>query len=188
MRVTPRAIDKQKLLLVEGRDALIVIGQLVIDLAIDIQVMDFGGVTDLSEFIQSLVLVPGFVNLTTIALVRDADGSATSARQSVQHHLNQIGSSGRRTSAFILPNDVDVGMLETLCLSTVADDATMSCVKSFAACLEKQGIVLNEKGLVQAFLSTREKPGLKIGEAYRARFWPLNRAPLNALENFLRSL
>ena len=74
----------------------------------------------------------------------------------------------------------------------VADDPAMHCVDEYFRCLEDQGIDLKEtaipKARLHAFLASRERPGLRLGEAADKNDIPLDSPVFEPLVNFLRQL
>lgn len=82
-------------------------------------------------------------------------------------------------------------MLETLCLQAVADQPAVDCVKEYFECLERRDVDLSgnrTKAEVQAFLASRTKPGLLLGEAAHAGCWQLDSPVYDPLKQFLRNL
>lgn len=81
-------IKKAKLLLVEGIDALhFFIAALDYYEIEDIQVLDFGGITQLERYITLLKLVDNYDIVETIVVVRDAETNVTAAIDSVKNTL-----------------------------------------------------------------------------------------------------
>lgn len=69
-----RKIDKQKLLIVEGRDEEEVFGALLENLMIyDIQIMGIGGKTQIRPNLKALITDPLFDQLISLGIIRDAD-------------------------------------------------------------------------------------------------------------------
>ena len=83
-------------------------------------------------------------------------------------------------------------MLEDLCLAAVADDPAMRCVDEYFSCLEDQSISQREsaipKARLHAFLASRERPGLRLGEAAEKNDIPLDSPVFEPVVNFLRQL
>ena len=84
-----------------------------------------------------------------------------------------VATRGRpRVSVFILPNCESAGMLETLYLSAVQDVPAMPCVEQYLQCLEVTAKLPPnnpEKARAHAFLASRPRPELRVGEAGRSR-------------------
>ncbi len=83
-------------------------------------------------------------------------------------------------------------MLEDLCLAAVADDPAMSCVDEYFKCLGQQQILQKEfaipKARLHAFLASRERPGLRLGEAAEKNDIPLDSPVFGPVTDFLRQL
>ncbi|MBI5570980.1 MAG: hypothetical protein HY914_13635 [Desulfomonile tiedjei] len=167
----PKEIRKPKLLLVEGNDdrqfftALLRRDQLD-----DIAVEDFGGTRRLGGMLRALRLRSGHERLQSLGIVRDADADAERAFQSVRTALTNAGlpaptapleppAGTPRVTVMILPPGRPCGMLEDVCLMSVADDPAMACVDEFFACLTRCLEKLpreTSKAMVRAFLVSHE--------------------------------
>ena len=190
----PKEIKKPRQLVVEGRSAEIFfkafLGHEGID---DVQIQDFGGVTQFRDFLEGLLFTTGFPEqVVSLAVVRDAEGRpAVDARRSVEGALAAAGlaaDGGPRTAVFILPDDQSDGMLETLCLRTVSGDPALECVDEYLDCLAGRGLSpRNEhKSRLQAFLASREEPGLLLGQAADRGYWDWTSPELADLRDFLK--
>jgi hypothetical protein len=171
-----------------------------------VQVQNFGGVNELTAFLKALALMPHFRSLVTkVAVIRDAEANAQSAWQSVASSLAALGwpvpakpggfaSGPMTTGIFILPDNQNAGTLESLCLAAVQADPAMSCVSDYMQCITLAGLSLPtskaqlDKARVQAFLASRNKPGLRLGEAAEKGYWPLNNSAFDALRCFCQKL
>lgn len=77
----PESIRQPFQLVVEGRDAFNFFGAFVENLKLaDVQVQNFGGVTDLNEFLDAFVKAPRFAEVRSIGIVRDAERRAGDER------------------------------------------------------------------------------------------------------------
>ncbi|MCY4526213.1 MAG: hypothetical protein OXB89_06355 [Anaerolineaceae bacterium] len=171
----------------------------------DFQVLQFAGVSNLSSRLDALRIVEGFATVTTLGVVRDANGNRNAAFQSVQDALRAarlpvpsrplvLAGNQPRVSVMILPPEEIAGgmMLEDLCLKAVENDPAMRCVDDYFRCLEKQNVSLREsaipKARLHAFLASRERPGLRLGEAAEKNDIPLDSPVFEPVVNFLRQL
>lgn len=199
----PAQISKPRLLVVEGIEACVFFDALLkqMGLADTVQTQDFGGVNELSSFLRTLPGTSGFRQVTSLGIVRDAENNAQSAFQSVCGSLKRaelsvpqqpmVGASGSpKVSVFVLPDCSSPGMLETLCLQSVETDPVMSCVAEYFECVEANGILPNntDKARLHAFLASRNKPGLRLGEAAAKGYWPWDSPVFDPLRQFLRAL
>ena len=192
-----------KLLLVEGRDEERFFPALLQHLNItDVQVVSYGGKPNFGPSLRVFVVTDGFEQVNSIGIVRDADTSADSALQSVRDNLRNVGlavpddflvstDSFPKVSIFVMPNNSGEGELETLCLEAFRDDPAMRCTEDFVSCFSAALDELPEnlvKAKMHAFLSSREKSYLHIGEAADAGYFPWNNSAFSALARFLRNL
>ena len=91
-------------------------------------------------------------------------------------------------SVYILPDCNRPGMLEDLCLDAVAGDLALPCVDDYLSCLQRQGIpdpTPQAKAKLQAFLASRDSPGLLLGEAADKGYFPWSQSAFDALKQFL---
>ena len=91
-------IEKPKLLLVEGIDEVRLFGALAKHIgAEDVQIRDYRGKDNLRLFLQVLPRVPGYSELKSIGVARDADENSDNAARSVR---DALGAAGLRGSPF----------------------------------------------------------------------------------------
>jgi hypothetical protein len=200
----PKEITYAKQLLVEGRDAVAFFGALLkhLDLS-EVQIRNFGGINELRSFLKALRNEPDFWGkVSSLGVIRDAENNPQGAFQSVRDSLlaanlpaptNTMVSVGAdpQVSILILPDAVTPGMLETLCLAAVENDPAMQCVEAYFNCLKQQMAVSPRnptKARLHAFLSSRPKSDLLIGEAANAGYFPWNHPTFDQVKQFLQSL
>ncbi len=190
----PKSIEKPKLIIGEGRDEEFLFSALIKYLEIDdIQVYSYAGKDKLKNYLKGLHLVPGFSNLRSLGITRDADESFDTAVQSIddsirRHKLNEI--ENLRIEKFIFPDNKSPGMLENLCLGAI-DSSDMGCIEYFFQCIkEKKNREPNEfsKAKIHAWLSTQFQPDKRLGEAALAGYIDWNNEIFNELINFIKSL
>lgn len=200
----PRVISAGIQLLVEGKDAPPLLYKLLrLEQIEGVQVQDFGGVDELGAFLKALRNAPGFRDLVhTLGVIRDAETNPRRAFQSVcsalMHaglpvpaHPSEFTAGYPRMGIFILPGRDAPGMLDTLCLESVSSDPAIECVNGFMACLtHTSGLppANPTKARLYAFLASRRRPNLRLGEAAEADIWDLNAPAFAALRDFLRLL
>ncbi len=134
MRRSPRKIESDVQLLVEGKDSEGFFNALIGHLGItNVQIQDFGGVTDLRNFLRAFVNGPDFSRVTSIGIVRDAESCSRGAFESVQGSLKgvelpvpqvarQLVGDRPAIAVMILPSENRAGMLETLLNETLRGD------------------------------------------------------------------
>ena len=196
----PTTINKAIQLLVEGNDQRNFFEALTKHLSIpNIQMQNFGGVAQLHVFLSGFAKSSNFAKVRSIGIVRDAEGPAGSARQSVLSALRNAGlpapapagqqaSVGSpRVSVFILPDDKNPGMLETLLCRTFAGSAEDRCIDDYFACVPAS-VHRPEKARAQAWLATKPDPHVSVGVATKKGYWDLDHAVFADLRNFLVAL
>lgn len=171
--MSAKPITQPKQLLVEGKDEVNFFEEFISILNLEnIKVRDIGGKTRLADRLEALWTGAGHEVIASIGIVRDADRDPNGAFDSICGALQTVGlptpaaplqcvGDIPRVTVMIVPDEGEEGMLETLCLESVADDPAMLCVEEYFECLENQ-IALEEfpcnpaKAKVRAFLTTRE--------------------------------
>lgn len=194
-------IEKKKLFLVEGADAyyFFIYACQAFNVR-DIQVIDFGGITEFYPFLKNLRVLPGYEKVSSLLIARDAEKSPENAVQSIKKALNKNGfavpkkpfvfAEGSPRVAFMVLPGLDFnngvgsllsGTLEDLCLSMTKDDPIHSCVDIYVNCLKEKGVTIKHthKTRLHTYLAGKNKAGLKIGEAARAGAWDWNHSLLN---------
>ena len=199
-----RHIESAAQLLVEGNDQRNFFEAFTSHLGIqDVQIQNFGGVNDLTGFLQGLVAEDWFhQRVRSIGIVRDAERNAHSAFQSAQDSLRNAGlvvpaQPARRAggspsvSVFILPDNRNAGMLETLLCQTFQGEPIGDCVEDFLRCARSAGdedLRNPDKSRANAFLSTMPRPEVSVGVAARRSYWNLDHPAFSEIRAFLRTL
>ena len=200
----PNTIESRIQLLVEGNDQRNFFEAFIDHLSLaDIQIQNFGGVTDLRPFLSILVKRSGFrETVQSVGIVRDAETSAQAAFQSVQSSLENAGlpvpnqperraGSSPAVTVLILPGDNSPGMLETLLNETFANTPEEACINAFFECIEdSSGVPIQRphKARAQAYLATKPEPHLSVGVAAKRDYWNLNHPVFNRVRQFLTAL
>lgn len=201
----PESPSSRRQLLVEGRDYLNFFGALVerLDLTGGVHIQDFGGVSELRDFLQALTRESGFrETVHSLGIVRDAERNAAGAFQSVQGSLQAAGlpapdTPGQRAdgepavTVLILPGDDRSGMLETLLCETFASSPESDCIEAFFECVEGASdstIRRPDKARAHAWLATRPDPHVSVGFAAQKGYWDLEHSALDSVREFLTAL
>lgn len=197
------AIESGRQLLVEGREDAQFFRALLRYLQIDdIQVRDYEGTGNLRRYVLAFTGLVDFRQVQSIGIVRDADDSASSALQSIQGSLSNIGlpvpsqpltpaEGPPRVSIYIMPDNASTGALEKLCLSALADEPAMPCVDEFLQCVNDtvgSSPSDGDKARIHAFLASRQDPELRLGEAAQRGYIPWSHPALTDLGQFLINL
>jgi hypothetical protein len=196
-------IKQPNVLVVEGREEELFFGALIKHLGLqNIQTMPIGGKEQLRPNLKALAVSPGFPEVVSLGVVRDANADPGAAFQSVHDALQAANlptperplafvGERPRVTVLILPGGDRKGELEDLCLDAIAQDPAMPCVEQYFECLQQKGLSLPgniSKAKVQVFLASRHKAGLRLGEAAHAGFWPWENAVFDKVKDFLQKL
>ena len=168
-----------------------------------VQIQTLEGVDNLQPLLKTLIQTSGFQDMVmSLAIVRDADQNAVSAFNSVNDALNGVGFSTPAESLMpvgtkpkivilIVPHGESSGALEDVCLKSVADDPAMICVEEYMKCVqehvEDQPSNIS-KARLQAFLSSRKEPEMRLGVAAREGYLNWDHAAFEPLKQLLRML
>ena len=201
----PDQIEASTQLLVEGNDQLNFFRAFVRRLGIpNIQVQNFGGVDELTLFVEALASTDEFKDrVRSLGIVRDSEvRPASSAFQSVQGTLVSAGlpvpdqmatpfGSSPSVSVLILPDNESPGMLETLLCRAFDGTHVGQCIESFLECASAvtgEGLHRPDKARAHAYIATRRDPYLSVGVAAQRSYWDLDHAVFDGIRNFIRSL
>ena len=194
------AIEETKIILAEGADAywFLIWAYQEWDVS-GVQVLDFGGITQLTSYLNAFRKLEGFEQVRSLVVARDAETSAASAFEQVKTSLAKTSfpvpesvfafAVGEPQTAVMLFPGLEAtsdqlretGTLEDLCLSTVADDPLFVCVDEFVDCAKRvaadtdERLVHPRKARLHAFLAGKQDfTGYKLGEATKMGAWDLN--------------
>ncbi len=206
-------VTRPKLLIVEGRDEELFFDAVFRDhLNIqDVQILGIGGKTNLTQNLKALTKDAAFPAVVSLAVVRDADLTAAGAHVTATDQAfaavrgaltapgmqlpcpaghGQFAPGPPRVGVFIMPNGVDDGMLETLCVLAVSTASEYPCLTAYFTCLQTHGVVPANlhKARAHAWLASRTEPDRRVGEAAQAGYWPWAAAEFDDLWAFLRAL
>jgi hypothetical protein len=199
----PITIQRPKQLLVEGKTAELFFQAILRDLAIaDVQLQNYGGITDLAVFLLAFRNQAGFPSVGRLAIARDAEASCASAFQSVGSALRhaalpepkqllQIETGPPDVLVYLFPNCSDAGMLEDLCWQSVGNDPAVPCISDFFDCLTRNNLTHPTplaKAQIQAFLASRPDLGLLLGQACLRGVFDWRLQAFDPLKHFLHSL
>lgn len=210
-------IEKSKLLLVEGKDEVNFFGALLKHLGNDgIEIREVGGKDKFPKEFPALLNDPGFTSVRSYAIIRDADDSEKNTLASVRgllkkhrqpvpdRHGSYAAKNDLRAGVFIMPGNAGEGMLEDLCLKTVAGHPVNGCVNAYIKCLrevleQRKASQAREDGCfyfprniskakAQTFLAGLEKNYPSVGVAAQGGCWDFNHEALEPLRLFLDGL
>lgn len=196
----PEPIEQPNILVVEGKEDERFFRALVKHMGLQkIQIISSDGKTKMRGKLGAIVKTSGFNQVTSLGVVRDADSNPDAAFQSIRDALQAAGlpapdrplkavGEKPRVAVLILPGEDLPGTLEDLCLKAVAQDPAISCVRQYFECLRRNKLPLPNnmsKAKIQAFLASRHKAGLRLGEAAEAGYWPWDNEVFQRVKNFV---
>lgn len=196
-------IQEAKVIAVEGKEEVEFFSAMMVYLGLTgIQVLDYGGKDQLRPFLKALKATTGFARVASLGVVRDANANAANAFQSVRDALQDAGlpiptqmlvatGASPQVTVMILPDGTSSGMLEDLCLASVARNPAMTCVEQYFQCVQMQigSLPSNmSKAKVHIFLASKPDPDLRLGEAAQAGYWPWDDPAFDHVKQFLSSL
>ena len=201
-----RSINKTKLVAAEGKEEVYFLTALKDNLEItNVEIRDIGGTYGLPTKLNTLIKTPGFSNVVSFGVMIDANSNASNAFKSVCEalrssclavpaeplKLTKKDKGQPQVMVLIVPHGADQGMLEDICLQSVANDPAMTCVEEYFECLMKnldKSPRNPSKARVHAFLSSRELPEKRLGEAAKAGYWPWDSQAFDHVKQFLSML
>lgn len=202
----PEKITAKKLLLAEGRDAelFLVWAGRYFRRERDFQVMDFGGIKELTNFLKLLTNDESYDNVETIVVARDAETDAKAATISIQRSMAQANmpvpqkpfeytqNSSVKTAFMIFPGPGHrEGRLDDLCLLTVEDDPLLECVDDYLECAKAKNEPLPRihKSKLHCFLAgKKDYAGLPIGLASREHAWDFDHPTLKPFKRIIQEM
>lgn len=203
-RHRPAEMTEPIQLLVEGKDGMNWFRALVRHMGVEgVDVQNYGSVSELRSFLKMFAKAPGFVNVTAVGIVRDAEENpASDALASVRGALDNAGlpapsvpdtiaDGPPHVSVLILPDGESPGMLESVLGETVRGTPVADCIDEFLKCAERDGeseIRRPQKAFVHAFLSTRPDPHVSVGVTAQKGYWDFDHPVLDGVRSFLSAL
>ncbi len=195
-------IREKKLLLVEGGDEKNFFQAFLNHLQIiHVQIVSVGGKDQFATRFPRVVKVPGFSQVESLVVIRDADKDAQAAFQSIVYFLKKHGLPAPErpeeftqekpyVGIFIMPGSSEQGMLEDLCLKTVTNHPAMKCVEQFADCVSHlpEPPKVMAKARAHAFLAAMPKLIESVGRAAESHYWDFHSPKLANLRQFLAKL
>ncbi|HDY7161545.1 TPA: hypothetical protein RRE97_005055 [Klebsiella pneumoniae] len=205
-------IERQKLLLVEGRDEINFFSAFLNAEKIDdIQIIESKGKDQFPTELELILNDPEFQKVISMGIVRDADESQQAAVESISYYLrknslpvpqghNSFESDGKmNVGIFIAPGFTDKGMLESLILEALGDHPVKVASKRYIDDLKAVLAPLNQdcpyvfpnnihKAYMYAFLAGMEKFIPSAGMAALKGYFDLTSPVFNDVRVFLKSL
>lgn len=203
-----KEIESSSLLMVEGKDEGNFFKALFSVLGIThVQIEDIGGKDRFDAAIRAFSKMQGFDEITNLGFVRDAENTPASAAfmsicSSLQHIDVQPPSAvgrveriaNRKIGIFIMPNNSNPGMLETICLdsiqqNTLYTDYILPYTDYLATDIYKDNIQFNkEKSEVQIYLASKLPLVNSLGLGAINGHWDFNHPVFDDIKHFLQDL
>lgn len=199
-------IQANRLLLVEGKDEVNLLGKLIEGCLKDdgqgIQILDVGKDSFRLNLMAIKLATQFGPTLLSIGVIRDADDNAKGSFNSVCNSLRNIGYKPPATHAefsdatpsigvFIVPDGSQPGAIETLCRRSVAGEAAAKCVDEYMECLTTNNALKSnnpDKTFAHAYLAAMEDPVARVGEGALQKVWDFQSPAFGALSQFVRDL
>lgn len=213
MPIERKKIVKPYLLLCEGRDAENFLINYLESEALardqrfsnEIQVLDFGGNDDLDRFLMNLKNMERFDQVTSIAIIRDAEKDFAKACSDVARSLRKSGiispdgngtwvndDTGVNVGYLLFPLNNEAGTLEDLCLNILSEsniESILSLIDTFLTAMESTyGRSYHRKHknrLHTYFSSSDEYVSMQLGLASKAGAFNWDSVYLEPLKKFL---
>ena len=199
-------IEKPKQLVVEGYDEVRIFSALLDHLNIsDVQIQNIRGVVNLRRRLRTLSGLREFDGVRSLAVVADTNSDRAARRNQIRGSLANAGlpvpseplqmeSAGELSVAYlIVPHDGQGTMMEDVCLESVRTDPAMKCVDDYFECVGQANIPgprdhWLSKARAHAFLASRQRPYLRLGEAAESGVWNFDSDTFNPLKDLLNML
>ena len=199
-------IEQPKQVFVEGNDEVRLFGALAQHLGIsDVQINQYRGRDNLRPFLKAIPLLDGFENINSLAVVADANSNRNGTEQRIhaalsaanlpspRRPLEVLAQDKVRVCYLVVPHGADSGMIEDVCLDSVQADPAIDCVERYFECIEQTNVrgpreVWLAKARLHAFLASRERPDLRLGEAADAGIWDFGADAFRPLKTLLELL
>ncbi len=199
-------IKQPKQIIVEGNDEIRVFNSLSKHLNIqDLEVQHYGGNPKLRQFLKTFRSLSDFRLVRSLAVVADANSNRAGREQQIRDALSNanlpapsrplesVSNGDLKVAYLVVPHNVEGTMIENVCLDSVKTDPAMECVDLYFECISQakiQGpkITKMPKARVHAFLASRERPDLRLGEAAEKGIWEFDTDAFLPLKDLLSIL
>ena len=200
-------LTADRLLLVEGKDEVNLLGRLIKDCLKDdgqgIQILDVGSKDNFRPNLRGIkVAAQARPTLRSIGVIRDADDNANGSFDSVCGSLRSAGYEPPAAHAefsdatpsigvFIVPDGSQSGAIETLCRRSVEGEDAAKCADEYMECLKTHDALQSknaDKTFTHAYLAAMRDPVARVGEGAQQGVWDFQSPAFDALSQFVRDL
>ncbi|MFH1862224.1 MAG: DUF3226 domain-containing protein [bacterium] len=192
-----------KLLIVEGKDDKLFFESMITFFKIpSIQVFSVNGKSNFKPKLHAIIQSPGFHELISdIGIIRDADDNCQNSFKSIQGTLRKEKlptpsrlmekTAGKPSiQIIILPNNRDNGMLEDICLQSIAQNS-IKCIEEYISCMQGCNELLSKnlsKTKVYTYLAAQEDPRADLGVSAAQNSWNFDHQAFAEIRKFLQKL
>jgi hypothetical protein len=193
----PENVSLSKLLLVEGETPAHFFEALAVHVGVEkqVEIRSFGGITNFEDFLSALVKGHGFgTTVKSLGIIRDAELDADGAKKAIAAAVkNAKLPSHIPLKVYILPDNSKPGMIETLCLESIADKPHFPCVEEYITNAKSKGATFPgglaiDKSRLQVYMAAHPEPQMFPGIAASRKFWPFADQIFSDLREFLKTL
>lgn len=196
-----------KFVFCEGGDDVAVIRGVAESISLpDVRVEPFQGKNQLGKFLASVLTRPEFAQnkVESIAIVRDADENEQAAFRSVCDSLSAnklaspasnggVVSLGMKVGVLVIGPNAGHGMIEDLCLLSVANRPEFRCVEEYFSCIranrpKSDAKNFSSKAKVRVWMASQADHEFHVGKAAEHGYWPWESPAFDRLKEFLKSL
>ncbi len=199
-------ITQPRQVIVEGNDEIRVFKSLSRHLNTrDLELQHYGGNKNLRRFLKAFSSSSNFGLVRSLAIVADANSNRSGREQQIRSALSNAGlpvpsrslepvsNDSLKVAYLIIPHNIAGTMIEDVCLESVKTDPAMECVNRYFECISQADIkgprkVWMPKARVHAFLASRERPNLRLGEAAESGLWAFDTDAFGPLKDLLNIL
>ena len=160
-----------------------------------VEIRSYKSITELGKYLRAIASTTEFkVKVKRLGITRDAEGDAGAALNSADHAIKSAKlEAGVQTRIEILPDNVTIGMIETLCLRAFATNPVLQSVDAFLSQAEQMGASIptgpkRDKHRAQILLAVHEGPEPYVGLAARKGIIPFDHIAFDRLRELMTFL
>jgi hypothetical protein len=204
-RALGRVAVGSKLFLAEGQSEAGFIERILLNTGHDDAIVYcFEGIERVGTVLKSLNDVPGFSKLRFLGMMLDAEVSFSARVQSIIHHFSNFGVAlpidnvrNARIYAdgpcpigiFISPGAGRDGRIEDIAMDEIRSSPFWACLEAYADCIRaKSSNSLDNKSLVQAYISSIKGSLCGVGRAFQASVLDVNHQAYNQPRELIQAL
>lgn len=202
-----RELEKDKLLIVEGKDELSFFQSFIDEMQDlnpdNIDMVDVGGKNDFGTKIKDLKKVPGFDSVKNIGIFRDSHQNPSKAFNETkdiaktcnlpipENHSRSYEKRGQNLLVGLLPKPSSKGELEHLCIMSVSNKVTYSHTEDFIESVKnhyQNELKKEHKAKALGYIAARKHHIRDFRHGCHERVWNYDDDCFNYLKKCLRSI